>query len=133
MRGFRWTPTIGDPTFVGWLTVAAYFLVGALCLRAFMAEKSGKSRPYLASIFALVRVMKRSWPAPPLPARRAGIWLVISGLMFALGVNKQLDLQTLLTDLARALAHYQGWYDDRHPIQIFFILLMLTGGLGNVP
>jgi len=29
-----WMPGIGDPTLLGWLTVAAYFTAAGLCLRA---------------------------------------------------------------------------------------------------
>ena len=29
-----WVPEIGDPTFIGWLTVAVYFLVAVTCLKA---------------------------------------------------------------------------------------------------
>ena len=39
-------------------------------------------------------------------------------------VNKQLDLQTLLTDFARAQAKAQGWYDNRREYQVGFILAL---------
>jgi len=91
MEDLRWSATIGDPSFFGWATVFAYLLSGYLCLRAFMAEKSGPRRPYGASIAALVRVLRRHWPNPPVVARRAALWLILSFLMFALGINKQLD------------------------------------------
>jgi amino acid permease len=40
----------------------------------------------------------------------------------ALGVNKQLDLQSALTELGRILAADGGWYDSRHRVQRVFIL-----------
>src|SRR6476659_1098397 len=48
--------------------------------------------------------------------RRA--WLAISVLFLFLGVNKQLDLQTALTEAGRYLAHYKGWYEQRQVVQL---------------
>lgn len=124
MHGFRWTPGIGDPTFAGWLTVFAYFAAAWLCLRAFMAEKAGPPRPYVASVLALVRVLRKHGTSPPLPAQRAAIWLGLCAAMLLLGVNKQLDLQTLFTDLGRLIAHRGGFYEGRRGLQLLFILFM---------
>src|SRR5262245_54647951 len=54
--------------------------------------------------------------------RRA--WRAISVLFLALGINKQLDLQTALTEAGRMLAHYQGWYEQRQFVQLVFIALV---------
>jgi hypothetical protein len=48
--------------------------------------------------------------------------------MLLLGINKQLDLQTLFTDLGRASAQLGGWYEIRRPFQFLFILGMTVGG-----
>jgi ABC-type branched-subunit amino acid transport system permease subunit len=45
-----------------------------------------------------------------------------------LGLNKQLDLQTLLTELARDLAHAQGWYDNRRRYQVAFVVGLFVAG-----
>jgi hypothetical protein len=45
-------------------------------------------------------------------------------LFLFLGINKQLDLQTALTETGRYLAHYQGWYEQRQLIQLAFIALI---------
>ena len=37
--------------------------------------------------------------------------------MFALGFNKQLDLQTLLIQIGRTIAMRGGWYGDRNSIR----------------
>ena len=42
--------------------------------------------------------------------------------MIFLGVNKQLDLQTLFTQIGRYYAHFGGWYDQRQMVQTLFIL-----------
>jgi len=34
----RWTPGIGDPSFVGWLTVALYFIVALYCYRVYSSR-----------------------------------------------------------------------------------------------
>ena len=81
---YGWKPGIGDPTVYGWLTVAAY-AIGALC--CWRARRN----------------------APP---RERGFWLVLTGIMAFLCVNKQLDLQTLLTDVARHHARTHGWYGN---------------------
>ena len=124
----RWSPTIGDPSVMGWVTVAAYFVTAWLCLRAFMAEKSGPRRPYLASIAALWRVTKKHRLGLPPVARHAVLWLVLAAAMTFLGINKQLDLQTLVTELGRVSAHRHGWYEERRTVQTIFIAVI--GGLG---
>ena len=93
---YGWTPGIGDPTVYGWVTVAAYAL-GALCC-------------WRASTRA--------------PSRERRFWLVLSLIMAFLCVNKQLDLQTLLTSFGRFEAKAYGWYDDRHEYQIAFIVAL---------
>jgi hypothetical protein len=117
----QWSVGIGDPTLMGWLTVVAYFAAAWLCLRAFMVEKAGPPRPYRQAIGALWRVVRKHWPAPPAPARRAGLWLLLALLLAALGVNKQLDLQSLLTEIGRVTAIESGWYENRRAVQVGFI------------
>lgn len=132
MSEIEWTPGIGDPTVIGWLTVVAYFLATWLCMRAFMVEKAGPARPYLKSIAALLRVVRRHFPRPPAPARRAALWLVLAMTLAMLGVNKQLDLQSLLTDIGRVMAHRDGWYEQRRTVQATFIVLVLLGAAGGM-
>lgn len=98
-----WSPGIGDPTPLGWLTVAAYLMACAAALRA----------------------AQRDVP------RNAGIWLGIAIFLGLLALNKQLDLQTLLTVLARKQALADGWYDNRRVFQQEFILglLVVSGAL----
>ncbi|MCX4241091.1 hypothetical protein [Paraliomyxa miuraensis] len=132
MRELQWSAGIGDPTFMGWLTVVAYFAATWLCLRAFMVEKAGPPRPYRHAIAALWRVVRRHWPRPPAPARRAGLWVLLAAILAVLGVNKQLDLQSLITELGRIAAIEGGWYEQRRPIQVGFIGAVLVAGAGLV-
>lgn len=128
MHEIEWSPTIGDPSIMGWVTVVAYFATAWLCIRAFKAEKRGPARPLLASVAALLRVMRKHWPSPPAPARRAALWLVLAAIMIALGINKQLDLQTLVTELGRQAAYVGGWYEERRVVQGIFVAAIALGG-----
>jgi hypothetical protein len=44
-------------------------------------------------------------------------WACIALAMLALGINKQLDLQSLITELARVWAKEEGWYECRRVVQ----------------
>ncbi len=120
--GFDWRPTIGDPSVMGWLTVALYVVASWLCLSAFRAEKRGPPRPLLETVSALLRVVRKHFPHPPTPAKRALIWLGLAVALAFLAINKQLDLQTLLTEVGRFLAHRDGWYGQRRELQALFII-----------
>ena len=48
-------------------------------------------------------------------------WILILLLLGALAINKQLDLQSALTAAGRCLAHAQGWYGQRRPVQMAFL------------
>ncbi len=97
---YGWSPEIGDPSILGWLTVLAYFVASVLCLRAAHAEPAS-----------------------------ASLWRALALALALLGVNKQLDLQSLLTAVGRELARTGGWYDQRRQIQRDFIIAI---GLGAV-
>lgn len=96
-----WSPTIGDPGIMGWVTVAAY----------------------AASAFLTFRVCLG------LAGRQRMFWLGLSIVLLALALNKQLDLQTALTDAGRCLARAQGWYDNRRTVQIDFILSIMAASV----
>lgn len=131
MREIQWSPGIGDPSVMGWITVVAYLVVAWLCVRAFMVEKRGPPRPFFATVGALLRVIRKHWPRPPLPARRAALWLVLAAIFLALGINKQLDLQTLVTEIGRSLAYSGGWYEERRFVQAIFVgAVAIVGVIG---
>lgn len=108
VNSVEWSPSIGDPGVMGWLTVAAYF---ACCY------KSARVLYFSDRIFS----------APV--QRQKVLWWTITVLMFFLGVNKQLDLQTLFTATAKYLAHEQGWYEQRRALQKLFIAGVIMLGL----
>ena len=107
-----WRPRIGDASFMGWLTVAAYGLTAVLCLVAALKGGAGASGDESGG----ARSQRR-------------LWLGISAVMFLLCLNKQLDLQSLLTNIGRIVAKRGGWYDGRRTIQFWFVVAV---GLASV-
>ena len=98
MIDLNWSPRIGDPTVAAWLTVILYLVTSISCW-------------ILARELGLPGIERRAWRS-------------ISVLFFFLGINKQLDLQTALTEAGRYLAHDQGWYEQRQLVQLAFIALI---------
>ena len=101
--GDRWRLGIGDPTVMGWFTVLAYFAAGFLCWRA---AKKG------------LHTTKVRW-----------FWMALAGLLIFLGINKQLDLQTAFTFMAKDFAKATGWYENRRIVQGIFVVLIALGGM----
>jgi hypothetical protein len=59
--------------------------------------------------------------------RERAFWIATGIVMVLLGVNKQLDLQSDLTDFARTAAHSEGWYSWRRDVQGLFLLSIALG------
>lgn len=79
-----------------WLAVAGYLVAAALCLRQMPAAATRRERLF---------------------------WLFAGLAMLALGLNKQLDLQTALTAWGRQLARDGGWFAQRRAVQRQFIVV----------
>ena len=107
-----WRPRIGDASFMGWLTVAAYGSTAVLCLVAALKGGAGASGDESGG----ARSQRR-------------LWLGISAVMFLLCLNKQLDLQSLLTNIGRIVAKRGGWYDGRRTIQFWFVVAVGLAGV----
>lgn len=88
----------GDHTFFGWMTVLMYFV--ACCRTGYQAK--------------MTQANKES----------GFFWLGLTVLLLVLGLNKQLDLQTYLTDWLRSAAKAHGWYEQRRGYQLLFIVVM---------
>ena len=99
----NWSPGIGDPTFVGWFTVMAYAAATITCylLRGRFSSHADTLR----------RKERRYWGS-------------MTGILLFLCINKQLDLQSAMTEFFRICAKQQGWYDIRYKFQIAFIAAM---------
>lgn len=108
-----WRPGIGDPSAMGWLTVLAYLATATLCVRAAASEHGG--------VVPALRHAAWPWSRRPAADRRALGWFGLAAILFVLGINKQLDLQTLFTELAKDMARREGWYEQRRTVQTAFI------------
>ncbi|QIE57402.1 isopropylmalate isomerase [Pikeienuella piscinae] len=100
----RWSPGIGDPTLIGWFTVAAYFVAAALAIRTTMMLRAGGGARDRAEFT---------------------FWVGTCIALILLGFNKQLDLQSLLTALGRCVAQIDGWYQQRRAMQAGFIIAIV--------
>ncbi|MEJ2141390.1 MAG: hypothetical protein P8Y24_03380 [Gammaproteobacteria bacterium] len=109
----RWAPGIGDPTVMGWVTVAIYFAVALLCTWAAIRTSANKDNTVQGQDKAL-----------------SFFWFSLSVLLILLGINKQFDLQSLLTQVGKDLAIAQGWYEKRRTVQFLFIIFIAASGVG---
>lgn len=99
----RWHPGIGDPTAIGWMTVFFYIAAAVLCG---VAARRDSSR------------------APP-----PRFWEGLAAILLLLAANKQLDLQSLLTQVVRDWTKAHGWYERRRELQAAFIFAVAAIGL----
>lgn len=100
-----WYERIGDGGAVAWIITAAYFLAAILCVRTMLHSRAAEER---------------------------SLWLLAAVALVLLGVNKQLDLQVMLLDLARDMSLRQGWHEARRTVQwasygLALALVMATG------
>lgn len=96
-----WRPGLGDPSFMGWLTVAAYFAGAALWF----------------------------WRRTLAPARVRKFGAALGYGLLILGFNKLFNFTGLLTALLQELAYQDQWYDQRRIGQAVFIALLLVFGV----
>lgn len=98
----NWRPVIGDPSIMGWVTVVAYVVAAGIALHASVNNYRKHHRTF---------------------------WIGCSGILLLLGINKQLDLQSLLTDIGRVFAKNQGWYQERREVQAVFVVALFIATL----
>jgi hypothetical protein len=105
----RWSPGVGDPTVIGWVTTLGYFAASVLALRAGMPARDR-----------------------PVAKRDRLLWRGIAAFLFALGLNKQLDLQTALTEIGRTLSYRTGWHEVRRTVEFWFVVLFGVAALAVI-
>lgn len=115
-RSGRWQQLRGDSTPMGWLITCGYIIAALLCARRAKALASGPGNT-LDGHALLVR-------------RGTKLWWGLVAVLVVLGVNKQLDLQILLTDFVRNVARNGDWYWQRRALQQEVLLAMTTIGVG---
>jgi hypothetical protein len=103
----QWLKSAGDPTPQAWLITMGYFVALGLCLRADRGSRRNAGAD-------------------------AGVWRVLAGMLGLLGLNKQLDLQTLLITVGRAGMSAEGWYGERRLLQKLFVAGLLLVAVGVV-
>ncbi|MFK8004040.1 MAG: hypothetical protein AB8H86_31030 [Polyangiales bacterium] len=94
---------IGDPTVLGWSVTVAYLLT-FLLLTANALKARSRNEPF-------------------------SFWAFSSVIILALGVNKQLDLQTWFGASAKTWVQAQGLYEHRRTLQLAFVVTLAVGGL----
>ena len=113
----RWRPEIGDPTVVGWVTVVVYIVAAGMSVAMFSRSKQLFAYHYYPGI--VIR-------------KQQLFWLIFTIVLAFLAVNKQLDLQSLFTEIGRCVAKEQGWYNTRRGVQTAFILGMGVMGIAAI-
>jgi hypothetical protein len=91
--------TSGDAGTLPWVAVAGYLVGAFLCWRQSRTVATRRERLF---------------------------WLFAALVMLALGINKQLDLQTALTAWGRQMARDGGWYAERRAFQRNFIIASIV-------
>ena len=104
LRDGHWYWGLGDPDAGAVFVTALYLLTSILCL--LVARRLGRT----------------VLPTEVSKARsEATFWLVLAGILLLLGINKQADLQSLLTLYGRELVKQAGLYEIHRTLQVVFI------------
>jgi hypothetical protein len=100
-----WSPQIGDPSFWGWFTVYSYYATAIACLCAtFYSNKVQKKLDIsFLAFFCIIGV---------------------------LGICKQFNLPSAITEICRMQAHAEGWIQQRRVVQA--LVMVSIGACGIV-
>lgn len=107
----NWRPGIGDPSVIGWATVFTYAIACVLSYRVYILGDR---------IFIIMQNKQKR------------LWLSISLVMLLLCLNKQLDLQSLFTDIGRYFFQKFELYQARRKYQLLFVVSILTVSMSSV-
>jgi hypothetical protein len=95
MRALDWHPGIGQLPFGTWGAAVLYLLAAYFCWR----------------------VARGLRPSGADGRSEAQVWIAIAILFLVLGICRELDIQSVVTNYWRAIARQQGWYANRRVIQ----------------
>ena len=59
-------------------------------------------------------------------------WGILTIFLVLLGINKQLDIQSLFTEIGRIIAKDEGWYSKRRMVQFVFVMIITFAGVMTV-
>jgi MFS family permease len=91
----------GNLSLLGWIVAVAYVLGAVFCVRAgLVTQQHGR------------RHSNKEQP-----------WWGLAAVLLFLGVNKWLDLQTVLIGLGRAASRTEGWPQSGRAVQVVFVVL----------
>lgn len=110
LADMTWWPGFNDPDPMGWCVTVAHLTVSLLC---FFAGKRSR------------QVQSEAGGDPGTSI----FWYSLAAVMLGLGLNKQLDLHTLLTMIGREIAKRDGWYNQRRQFQLVFVIACAAIGL----
>lgn len=98
LLGIDWRPKFGDNDILGWVTVLGYLI--AFGLTFFCAIKVNQTREKNSRWF----------------------WWLITLILLFLGINKQLDTQSLFIETGKKAAWILGFYEQRRIFQKGFMV-----------
>ena len=101
----HWQPGIGDPSFMGWFTVFSYDFVALLCVIKIILNRKAMEK------------------------NNRAFWIFLCFMMIALGLQKQFDLLSALTEIGRMIALQDGWLGRRRPLQAWAMVVAGVTGL----
>jgi hypothetical protein len=74
----------------------------------------------------------RGWGDARKAKKAVTFWLLVCLAMVLLGINRQFDLISLLTEVGRDIARVQGWYDHRQTVQAYGLLGLASTGCAGM-
>jgi uncharacterized membrane protein YhdT len=106
----EWLSRSGDTTFWSWVITLLYAIT------------------IVVAVYYVVKIKGKE------SSDKRFLWICISLFLIGMGINKQLDLQILLTMAGSFIAEHLGWYEYRRFIQKIFtisliICLSAAGGM----
>jgi len=133
-----WRPVFNDNDFSGWLVTTAYLVAVIFCIVA--SQKAQRRHAALKAPTPGIEPGQQEVTGPrpggdgTLQALARSpefsrIWRWLALLILLLGINQQLDLQTLLIQSGRVLAEAEGWFAYRRLVQRVFFGFFAVGFL----
>lgn len=84
---------------------------------------------WVVVVFYFVAAGASFWAGGRAESRERYFWVATGILLVLLGLNKELDLQAVLTQDARALVRHLGLYEERRLMQGVFLVALGVAGL----
>ena len=84
---------------------------------------------WVVVLFYFVAAGAAFWAGGGPESRERYFWVATGILLVLLGLNKELDLQAVLTQQARAVVRHLGLYEERRLMQGAFLLSLTVAGL----